>query len=208
VRGRVIALAAAVSLLVFLGARERRRSPTKFARSVVLHLLPLRFGSFRVASAIDDPMGYEWLTYRDRHGTAVDVVVNYGARDAHDSITCFWARAEYPSWQRLVALDTAIPGRSAVFDVAIFTGIKATRRLVASTDCRANGCTERLDRPGRWIWPSLDSFLIEKVSLPIPVAITFLSPLATNDDNALLQRLKNFVGGLDLSEVCKLAATK
>lgn len=207
-RGRVIALAAAVSVLVFLGARERRRSPVKFPRSVVSHLLPSRSGSFRVASEINDPRGYEWLIYRDRHGTAVDVVVNYSAQAAHNSITCFWARAEYPSWQRLIAIGTAPPGRSAVFDVAIFTGIKATKRLVASTDCRADGCTERLDTPGRWIWPSLDSLLIGKASLPIPVAITFLSSLPTNDDGALLQRLKNFVGGLDLSEVCKLAATK
>jgi hypothetical protein len=30
-----------------------------------------------------------------------------GAGPPHDSITCFWARAEYPSWQRLAALETA-----------------------------------------------------------------------------------------------------
>lgn len=207
-RSRIVALATAIALFVFLGARSRRPSAKIIPRSEVERLLPSRVGSFRVVSRTDYPAGYEWLAYRDGQGDAVDVVVDYGATAAHDSVGCFWARAQDPLQHHLATLKTANPGTSAVFDVAMFTGVRARARLVASTECRATGCKASLYSPVGWIWSSPDTFFVRKPKPPIPVAISITSPLPTNDGAALMRALKGFVGGLNLSAVRKLAATK
>jgi hypothetical protein len=205
---KIIALAAAITALVFFGARVPHPSPEIVPKAEVLRLFPSDVGSFRIVSRSDDPGGYEWLTYRNRSDEAVDLVVNYGSQGPHDSIVCYWTRGQDPSWQRLLALKTADSDSSAVFDVAVFTDTGATARLVASTECWADGCKESLYAPGvGWVWPSLN-MLVGQVKPPIPVAITIASALRTNDHSTLLQALKTFVGMLDLSSVRQLVASR
>jgi hypothetical protein len=207
VRAKVIALSMAIAGLVFFGARMPRHSREIIPAAEVLRLLPSEVGSFRIVSR-DDPGDYEWLTYRNGSGDTVDVVVSYGLQHPHDSIACFWTRAQDPTWRRLLTLETANSDSSAVFDVAVFTDTRATARLVASTECWADGCKESLLAPGvGWVWPSL-RMLVGKVGSPIPVAITLVSALGTNDHPALVHALESFVGMLDLSGVYELAASR
>jgi hypothetical protein len=206
VRRKVIALAAAIAAIVFFGTRMPRLSSGIVPSAEVLRLFPPDIGSFHIVSRSDHSEGYEWLTYRNKSGDTVDLVVNYGSRGPHDSIGCYWARAQDPSWQRLLALKTASSDSSVVFDVAVFTDTGATARLVAATECWADGCKESLYAPGvGWVWPSLNRLVGDA---PIPVAITIASALRTNDHSGLLQALKSFVGMLDLSGVRQLAASR
>jgi hypothetical protein len=205
VRRKVIALAAAIAAVVFFAARMPRLSSQVVPNAGVLRLFPPDIGSFHIVSRSDHSEGYEWLTYRNKSEVTVDLLVNYGLRGPHDAIACYWARAQDPSWQRLLALKTASSDSSAVFDVAVFTDRGATARLVAATECWADGCKESLYPDVRWVWPSLNRL---GVKAPIPVAITIASALPTNDHSALLQGLKSFVGMLDLSGVRELAASR
>jgi hypothetical protein len=84
------------------------------------------------------PDAYGWGTYRDSHGDTVDLLVNYGSPVPHDSIHCFWLRAQDASWHQLVALK-ALNSTTAVFDVAIFMDAEATPLLVASTSAGRMG---------------------------------------------------------------------
>jgi hypothetical protein len=211
VRNRVAALAAALIVLAFLGTRAQGPSDKADDRATIKRIFPTYVESFRLTSRRDDPDAYEWFTYGDAGGDTgdtIDVLVNYGALAPHDSISCYWARAQDASWRRLVTLATATAGVSVVFDVAVFTDARATMRLVASTECWEDGCRESMYEPARgWFWPRLD-ILRGKAKTPIPVAITIASPRPMSNGVDLLQSLKNFVGILDLSKLCELSAAR
>jgi hypothetical protein len=201
-RTRAIAIAVLLIIVVWVGRRDDMEGRMSVEKREAPFVVSLDNGRFSPVSRRDQQGEYEWIVYHDNYtGSLVDLLINYGATQRHNSIGCSWLSGEFPSWHQLVSVKDH-RSSTAVFDVAIFP--EATGRLEASTECWASGCTEEPFTPVRgWIWRPL---VVEKP--PVPVAIGIQSATFGDDSTALLGILKTFLGTLDLAPVLKSAAIR
>jgi hypothetical protein len=132
--------------------------------------------------------------------------------DAHDPATCFLIRGEKPLWRELVKFDTA--GGSATFGAATFAkGEKGEDTvLVASTECSGRSC-EALPLGNRLVPLDLTlSHLFWRIHAIVPLEIVTEETASAGVGpeqvrQRLLERLKAFVGSLDLAPVQRYCAS-
>jgi hypothetical protein len=201
-RGRALALILALALVT--AATWHLRAPQS-AMAQFRDQLPGVLGSFRVTERKDNEQkGYLWATYNDPQGYVVDYMIQYGKTSRHDAVGCWQTLGQPPVWQKLVPLKTATTS-IAVFDVAIFRDKNTMLRLIAASSCRSGNCSQSLFPGAGWRWPTLES-LRASARRVVSVAISIQMPGAVGHE-ALVGRLDDFVGTLDLAAVEQAAAT-
>ena len=183
---KLIALAFVIVAFATLNALRSRAS----ARHPDAALLPAWIGSFRLMSNETTSAGELVGTYRDGAATILLDVRPHTSGTLHNGAQCMLVQGEHPVKEDDRAIRTG--DGTATFDLALFRSI-AGIKLVASTECYAEGCAENPVT----LWHASSSQPL--VRLTNSLSVVPLSILIDGDNETeLIRKFEGFAAGLRL----------
>lgn len=215
-KARLIGLALLVGLAVIWEGVAWRpvRSSDPATRAVSSTLLPTRVGDWRAerkwGNGLSGGVMEQGALYSrpvDGIKTRVDLLLR--SPGPHNALFCYLIRGTKFTHMAVHRVQAANSG--ATFDVALVRSREAGSglRLVAATECSADGCTETGVSSRGFVFPRLTDLgtLFEPPSGVVPVAIDVMpTDSKSADPPALRGDFRNFVGAFDLRPIERVAA--
>jgi hypothetical protein len=177
----------------------------------VAELFPATLGRFHRSeiwsTELDNSAREEAARYIGLAGEpAIDFSVIFDSRDEHNALACYITRGERLTHQWAQSMPTA--NSPAIFDLGVLDTPEGVR-MVASSQCRASGCS-RL-KPGGWLG-AMSTFASSRKEAPIPIAIV-TSPVAIDKNqettmSGIEAALGQFVRQIDGALMQKLARSQ
>jgi hypothetical protein len=164
-------------------------------------LLPLSIGSFRLMSSEMTRAGELVGTYRDGAATILLDVRPQTSGTLHNGAQCMLVVGEHPMKEDDREIRTA--DGTASFDIALFRS-DAGIKLVASTECYAEGCAEN---PMMGFWHRSGGQPLVRLTNSLSVVpVSILIDGSGDDEGELVRKFEAFAAGLHLDDFRSYAA--
>lgn len=146
----------------------------------------------------------------DPTDTPVQMDFFKGRPTTHNGMICYLFQGEVLLWQHLETIPTA--GNPAIFDVGL-TRADQQLRLIAATECTAQGCAEQPVPVSDYFWTQWSWKNLTQTRNPVvPMSIVLTRPIGAEGLEAtqsqLLTAFYHATAQLDLSPVQQLAAAQ
>jgi len=210
----------ALGVLVFAGL-HRITAPHTFWTNQAetagsINLLPAAIGSASIVRQWNNVRSQQVIEQgalyasNDPADTPVQLDFFKGNPDTHNGVICYLFQGEALLWQHLETVPTA--GKPVIFDLGL-TRAGQQLRLVAATECTAQGCTEQPVPVNDYFWTQWSLKNLTQPRTPVvPMSIVLTRPIGAGGLEAtqsqLLTAFYHATAQLDLSPVQQLAAAQ